>query len=115
MELLEANDRLTYMTELDKCQKKMEEQGYSGQFQAAEGGLKCVENDKIYTPSEVKVVNFFRFEGISDPDDMSILYVIETADGKKGTLVDAYGLYADDNIGQFMVEVDDIQKKVPTK
>jgi len=116
MELLKANDRVTYMTDLDKCHKKMEEKGYTDQFQAAEGGgLKSVNNDKVYSPAEVKVVNFFRFEGISDPDDMSILYVIETSDGRKGTLVDAYGLYADDNIGQFMVEVEDIQKKVTKK
>lgn len=93
----------------------MAEKGYTDQFQAVEGGLKCVENEKVYHPSEVKVPNFFRFEGISDPDDTSILYVIETADGRKGTLVDAYGLYADDNIGQFMVEVEDIHKKVTKK
>jgi hypothetical protein len=46
---------------------------------------------------------------------MSILYVIETSDGRKGTLIDAYGLYADDNIGEFMKEVEDIQKKVTKK
>ena len=115
MELLKANDRLTYMTELDKCHKKLEEKGYADQFQATAEGLKCVENGKVYNPAEVKVPNFFRFEGISDPDDMSILYVIETADGRKGTLVDAYGLYADDNLGQFMIEVEDIQKKVTKK
>lgn len=115
MELLKANDRLTYMTDLDKCHKKMAEKGYTDQFQAVEAGLKCVENEKVYSPSEITVPNFFRFEGISDPDDMSILYVIETNDGRKGTLVDAYGLYADDNIGQFMVEVEDIHKKVTKK
>jgi hypothetical protein len=116
MELQKANDRATYMTDLDKCHKKMEEKGYTDQFQAAEaGGLKSVDNDKVYSPAEVKVVDFFRFEGISDPDDTSILYVIETADGRKGTLVDAYGLYADDNIGEFMKAVEDIQKKVTKK
>jgi len=42
---------------------------------------------------------------------MSILYAIETTDGNKGTLVDAYGLYADDDTGEFMKEVE-IHKKV---
>jgi hypothetical protein len=42
---------------------------------------------------------------------MSVLYAIETADGNKGTLVDAYGLYADDDTGEFMKEVE-IHKKV---
>ena len=55
MELLKANDRVTYMTDLDKCHKKLEEKGYTDQFQAVEDGLKCVENEKVYTPSEVRV------------------------------------------------------------
>jgi hypothetical protein len=42
---------------------------------------------------------------------MSILYAIETSDGTKGTLVDAYGLYADEQTGSFMKEVE-IHKKV---
>jgi hypothetical protein len=112
MELLKANDRPTYMTDLDKCHKKMAEKGYTEQFQVTEEGLRAVETGLVYSPSEVNVPDFFRFEGMSDPDDMSILYVIETADGHKGTLVDAYGLYADENIGRFMVEVESIQKKV---
>jgi hypothetical protein len=42
---------------------------------------------------------------------MSILYAIETTDGTKGTLIDAYGNYSDDDTGAFMQEVD-IHKKV---
>lgn len=100
------------MTELDKCHKKMVDKGYSDQFQGTEEGLKSVDTGHLYAPSEVEVKDFFRFEGVSDPDDTSILYVIETADGQKGTLIDAYGLYADSNVAQFMLEVDNIRKKV---
>lgn len=113
MELSKANDRLTYMTDLDKCQKRLEEKGYTDQFQGTEEGLKNIETGKIYMPQEIEVCNFFRFEGISDPDDTSILYAIETADGRKGTLIDAYGLYSDSNVASFMVEVENIKKKVP--
>jgi hypothetical protein len=42
---------------------------------------------------------------------MSVLYAIETTDGVKGTLVDAYGLYADEETGEFMKEVE-VHKKV---
>jgi hypothetical protein len=112
MEIQNANDRTTYMTDLDKCQKKMVEKGFTDQFQVTEEGLKSINTGHVYSPADVEVPDFFRFEGVSDPDDMSILYVIQTNDGDKGTLVDAYGLYADDQISSFMAEVDNIRKKV---
>ena len=70
------------------------------------GKLLGVQNKKKYKPADVKAVNFYRFEGISDPDDMSILYAIETRDGCKGTLTDAYGRYSDDETGDFMKQVE---------
>mgnify|MGYP003651233956 FL=1 len=42
----------------------------------------------------LEVIKYYRFEGMSDPDDNTILYVIETTTGEKGLLVDAYGMYA---------------------
>ncbi len=110
---IEANDRLTNMTDLDRCMDKANAKGYVDQFQAVDKGLRCIENEKIYQPEDVKVPNYFRFEGISDPEDMSILYEIETNDGRKGTLVDAYGPYADPGVGMFMIAVEDIHKKAP--
>ena len=108
----EANDRLTFMTDLQKCLAKLEAEGYTQQFRVEKGAMVTVKDSKKkYKPSDVKAANFFRFEGITDPDDMSILYAIETADGTKGTLVDAYGTYSDDETGAFMQDVD-INKKV---
>ena len=48
-----------------------------------------------FNSKSFNVVEFYRFEGMSSTDDESVLYVIETKDGMKGTLVDAYGIYAD--------------------
>lgn len=100
------------MKSLTACLEKMLEEGYTEDFKAVEEGLKALRTEKIYQPDQVKIVNFFRFEGISDPDDMSILYVLETNDGLKGTLIDAYGPYASPEVNQFIVEVERIQKKV---
>jgi hypothetical protein len=44
-----------------------------------------------------------------------VLYLIKTEDGKKGILIDAYGAYADENISNFIGEVDEIQKKSSRK
>lgn len=108
----EANDRATFMTDMQKCLAKLESEGYNDQFRVEKKVLVSVKDPKKkYKPKDVVAANFFRFEGISDPDDMSILYAIETSDGTKGTLVDAYGNYSDDDTGAFMQDVD-INKKV---
>ena len=114
-EYSQSNDRLTNMTDLEKCVKKLEEKGYTEQFRVEKSVLQSLtDKKKKYKPKDVKAVNFYRFEGPSNPDDMSILYAIETVDGTKGTLIDAYGVYSDDDTGAFMQDVD-INKKVSSR
>ena len=94
--------------------KKIQD-GYTENFKVTDDdGLQSLETEKIYKPEEVHIVNFFRFEGASDPSESAILYVIETDDGAKGTIMDAYGMYADPNIDKFIKEVEDISKKHTT-
>jgi hypothetical protein len=83
--------------------------GYDQSFQVTPDGLKSLESEKLYMPDDLLIVNFYRYEGISDPEDNSILYLIETGDGTKGTLVDAYGAYSDPEVESFMkdVKIDD--------
>ncbi|MEO5893314.1 MAG: hypothetical protein ABIQ31_23890 [Ferruginibacter sp.] len=100
-----------YLKTLVDCHKKMVEDGYKEDFVIEDELLKCVDTEKKYKPGEVSIINFFRFEGQNDPDDSSIMYVIETDDGKKGTVIDAYGAYADPDISAFITEVEVIQKK----
>lgn len=106
----QANDRMTFMTDLEKVQENLEKYGYTEQFRVEKGKLVGMESKKKYKPADVKAVNFYRFEGISDPDDMSILYAIETCDGSKGTLTDAYGRYSDEETGDFMKQVEVAKK-----
>ena len=109
---VEANDRITNMTDLEKCMYKLESEGYTDQYRVEKGKLVTLNGKKKYKPKDVKAVNFFRFEGITDPDDMSILYAIETSDGCKGTLVDAYGLYSDNETGEFLNQIEIFKKTV---
>jgi len=100
-----------YLKTLVECHKKMMDDGYKEDFAMEEELLKCLSSEKKYSASDISIVNFFRFEGQNDPDDNSIMYVIETNDGKKGTLIDAYGAYADADISTFITAVENIQKK----
>jgi hypothetical protein len=108
---MQTNSNTEEMKSLASCLNKLVLDGYTEDFKAAERGLLSLQSERIYEPGQVRVVNFFRFEGPSDPADNTILYVIETMDGVKGTLVDAYGSYADAKITSFMEEVEEIHKK----
>jgi len=99
------------MKTLASTLNKLVLEGFTEDFKASEMGLLSLKGEHRYSPQEVHVVDFFRFEGDSDPADSSILYVIETNDGTKGTLSDAYGPYADPNVTKFMKQVEDITKK----
>jgi len=103
------------MKTLASCLTKITKDGYTENFKITEHGLQSLETEKIYKPEQAQIVNFFRFEGASDPSDSAILYVIETDDGAKGSLTDAYGMYADPNIDKFIKEVENISKKHATE
>jgi hypothetical protein len=45
----------------------------------------------------------YRFEGASNPSDEEVVYAIESKDGQKGVLVDAYGMYSE-SLSEAMVE-----------
>ncbi len=68
------------------------QQGYTTDFNLLPDCLEC-DGSRIQ-PTDFQIVGVHRFEGMSSADDNSVLYVIETNDGQKGTLVDAYGTYA---------------------
>lgn len=110
--IMENNDKIPHMKSLSSCLNKMVLDGYDDDFKITDKGLLSLKKNTIYQPFEIQISNFFRFEGQSDPNDNTILYVIETKDGNKGTIVDAYGPYADTKLTKFMSQVNDITKKV---
>lgn len=108
---MEKNSTIADMKTLTASLSKLVKDGYTEDFKATEMGLLALQHENRYSPNEVEVVDFLRFEGASDPADNSILYVIKTNDGVKGTLTDAYGPYADPFVDKFIKQVEDITKK----
>jgi hypothetical protein len=80
----------------------LQKRGFIHTFDFKDNLLHCLETKISFQPQETKIVEFHRFEGTSDFEDMSVLYAVETNDGTKGTILDAYGTYADANIGEFL-------------
>jgi hypothetical protein len=69
--------------------------GYGKEFKITEKGAQLGDADKIYNPSQLTIVKVYRFEGESDPGNMSVIYAIVTDDDQKGFIMNAYGPYSD--------------------
>lgn len=96
------------MNKLDTLSETLEgvaAEGYTHSFKLEDGKLRCLETKQTYAPSNMSIVNHYRFEGSSNPDDMSVLYVLECDDGTKGTIVDAYGAYAAPGLDDFIKQI----------
>ncbi len=103
------------MKTLSEVMATIQKDGFKENFSVKDNLLFAPEANKYYAPVEVRISNFYRFEGISDPGDNSILYAIETTDGVKGILLDAYGAYSDQDTTSFINEVEEIGKKTDHK
>jgi len=81
----------TVSNALDALQKE----GYVLDFNLRPDCVECKSLNINLSPDEFVIDKFFRFEGASNPDDNAIVYAISSKNGLKGTLLDAYGVYAD--------------------
>jgi hypothetical protein len=76
--------------------KDLKARGYTQYFEMEYSCIYCGLLNMRLSPEEFTVDETHRFEDDSTPDDSSVLYVISSNDGiVKGTLVDAYGVYAE--------------------
>ena len=69
--------------------------GFTEGFRVIDGGLRAIGTGKTVRTEDLVIREFYRFEGISDPDDMAIVYAIEGKEGLRATVVDAFGVYSD--------------------
>ncbi|MBF9143107.1 hypothetical protein [Hymenobacter properus] len=102
---------------LVNVENRLTKDGFTHDFKVTDGRLHTLDSasPKSYTPDEVTIVDFYRFEGESNPDDMSILYAIQANDGVKGTISSAYGTYADSDTDDFLKQVEDLGKNLDKK
>ena len=71
----------------------LQKRGFTADFNIHEKGL--MSNDMLLTPAEFEIVEYYRFEGDSDPADEAIVYAIKSRHGLKGILVNGYGISSD--------------------
>lgn len=86
---------------LSEAIRDLQRRGYTYDFNLKPHCLECASLNLQIHPEDFKIDEVHRFEGMSSTDDNSILYAIAAKDGINGTLVDAYGVYAE-NISEEM-------------
>jgi hypothetical protein len=73
--------------------------GFTAHFGAVGDRLQVLDDGRVLPADELTIREYHRFEGVSDPDDMAIVYALESRDGTRGTLVDAFGAYSNPAVG----------------
>jgi hypothetical protein len=78
---------------LDESHAAFEARGYAGQFMPAKDGrVACMACGALSPAADVPVESQGRLEGVSDPDDESMVFGIACPScGLRGTLTLAYG------------------------
>lgn len=87
------------MKTLSEVTDLLRKKGYHENFEMEKEGFTAKNSGEILSPENIKIRKIFRFEGDSNPGDMSVLYAMETDKGVKGILIDAYGTYAGNESG----------------
>src|SRR5215467_6641430 len=99
-------DEITKREEtLKRVVDELNRRGYTEHFKAIDGGLEALDSGKRFAAKDLTIRGYYRFEGISDPDDMAIAYAIETRSGVRGTLIDAFGVYSDPTTSEVLKRV----------
>ena len=89
-------------TNMVEAIEELKKRGFIANFEFLDQTFRDVNSGRTFKADELTIVGHYRFEGASDPDDMSVVYAIESNDGLKGIVADAFGLYANPDLGRFL-------------
>lgn len=105
---MKANPNKREYDTMVEALEDLKKRGYLYDFNLESHGLGSMIHDETValSPAEFDIVEVHRFEGMTNPSDSSILYVIESRSGLKGTLVSAYGVYADTLSSEMIEKLD---------
>ncbi|UGU16955.1 phosphoribosylpyrophosphate synthetase [Sinomicrobium kalidii] len=88
---------------LSEAIEELKKEGFTQDYNLQDKGVKNKEKNSHIPAEDLNVLQMYRFEGNTNPDDNSVLYAIETAKGERGLLLDAYGVYSG-NISREMMD-----------
>jgi len=92
-------------TSMTEALNGLKARGFTTNFEFLNNTFCAVDSGRTFKAEELSILEHHRFEGVSDPDDESIVYAIETSDGIRGAIADAYGVYSNPELEAFMEKV----------
>jgi hypothetical protein len=92
-------------TNMLEAMQELKKRGFTANFEFLNQEFRDVDSGRTFKANELTIVEHYRFEGASDPDDMSVVYAIESTDGPRGIIADAFGVYANPDLGGFLEKV----------
>lgn len=98
------------MDTLSEQMNDLRDRGFKEEFKIENNKATCDSGKKSFSPNDLKVVEHYRFEGESDPADMTVLYAVESKTGEKGLLVDGYGTYSSEESAEFIKKIRELHK-----
>ncbi len=88
----------------------LKRRGYTLDFEIESDGLHTLDSNQKFKPENIKIDEFHRFEGMTNPGDMSIIYALSTNSGEKGTIIDSYGVEGSQQLSEFLLKIDKNEK-----
>ena len=98
------------MDTLSERMNSLKKKGYEEEFKIEKNKIYTSDGSQSFSPNQIKINEHFRFEGESDPGDMTVLYAVETENGIKGILTDGFGMYSDAEQSEFMQKIREMHK-----
>ncbi|AXT51129.1 hypothetical protein D1818_09935 [Aquimarina sp. BL5] len=95
---------LSHKTLLEDIQN-VKKQGFTVDFLFKDDMIYDRKTNKGYGKRDCVLIEYCRHEGLSDPSDASILFLIACFDGVKGCLSSNYGVHADLDLMQFALSL----------
>lgn len=81
---------------LSEAVNDLQKRGFTNDFKFCNDAIECPMLELKLHPDNFEIVEFYRFDGMTDPADEAIVYAIQSIDGKtKGLLINGYGIYTD--------------------
>ena len=86
--------------------RDLKRRGFTLDFNLKENCIACDEENLQLAPEAFQIKEVYRFEGNSNPSDEEVVYAIESNDGRKGVIVNAFGIYSDSLSDEMIAKLD---------